>query len=285
MKKVAIAVAAVLALLFVAITMIKGRSPTTSDQLSETDSLATEDRAQIQQFWRYYRSATQHRTTGDLRRAAEGYQQALELNPEHEDALYYLGSMHFDLGEFRDAELAWQRLTEVAPTGSRGHSRLGSLYFCFEQDEYFDLAKAQLSFERALELNSEETGPLLYLGQIALVSGNDNRAVEYFDAVTATNFRSVPAYFFKGYIAWRGGDTTTAEELFRQAALHQGPAQPVEGVLSEGDTRSGAAILAESEQCKAFIVHAESLPGPDDPHLRSLMNDRYQQLDTFLGRR
>ena len=282
MKKTVISITTVFVLLFVAITVFKGRSTEGVGQDGGLESPDTEGRRQTQQFWQLYRGATQHRTAGDSRRAAEEYRQALDLNPEHEDALYYLGSMHFELGEFREAELTWQRLTEVAPTGSRGFSRLGSLYFCFEQDQYFDLAQAQRSFEQALAINSEETGPLLHLGQIALVRGDHDRALEYFDAVTATNFRSVPAFYFKGYIAWRAGDTAAAEELFRQAAQHQGPMQPVEGVLSEGDTRSGEAILAQSGQCRAFQSHTENLPSPEDPNLRGFMRDRYTTLDTFL---
>ncbi len=281
MKRTVIAIAVVFLLLFVAITVFKGRSPRHVHQ-DEADTIDMAGRELIQQFWRLYRSATQHRTGGNTRQAAVEYRQALDLNPEHEDALYYLGSMHFELGEFREAEQAWLRLTRVAPTGSRGFSRLGSLYFCFEQDQYFDLTQAQRSFERALAINSEETGPLLHLGQIALVRGDNDQAAEYLDAVTATNFRSVPAYFFKGYIAWHAGDAAAAEELFRQAAQHQGPAQPVEGVLSEGDTRSGKAILAESGQCRAFQSHAENLPSPEDPNLRRVMNERYRMLDTFL---
>ena len=281
MKRTVIAMAAVFLLLFVAITVFKGR-PARDVHQDEADTVDMAGREQIQQFWRLYRSATQHRTSGNTRQAVVEYRQALDLNPEHEDALYYLGSMYFELGEFREAEQAWLRLTRVAPTGSRGFSRLGSLYFCFEQDQYFDLAHAQRSFERALAINSEETGPLLHLGQIALVRGDDDQAAEYLDAVTATNFRSVPAYFFKGYIAWRGGHAAAAEELFRQAAQHQGPAQPVGGVLSEGDTRSGKAILAESGQCRAFQSHAENLPSPEDPNLRRVMSDRYRMLDTFL---
>jgi len=281
-KRTVVSITAVFVLLFAAITVFKGRSTERVDQSSGSESPDTEARRQTQRFWQLYRGATQRRTAGDARAAAEQYRQALDLNPEHEDALYYLGSMHFELGEFREAELAWQRLTEVAPTGSRGFSRLGSLYFCFEQDQYFDLAQAQGAFEQALAINSEETGPLLHLGQIALVRGDHDRAVEYFNAVTATNFRSVPAFFLKGYLAWHAGDTVTAERQFRQAAQHQGPVQPVEGVLSEGDTRSGEAILAESGQCQAFQSHAENLPSPEDPNLRGFMRERYTTLDTFL---
>jgi tetratricopeptide (TPR) repeat protein len=282
-KRVVIAITAVFILLFVTITVLKNRS---SERVAQPElaSQQTVDRERVQDFWQLYRGATEHRTAGRTRKAVTEYGRALELNPDHEDALYYSGSMYFELGEFREAEQVWQRLTEVNPGGSRAFSRLGDLYFCFEQADFFDLEAAYEVIERALNINSEETGPLLRLGQIALVRGDANTALQYFDAVTATNFRSVPAYFFKGYIDWSSGDISKAEEQFRLAAEHFKPAEPVQGVLSEGDTRSGKAILAEAGQCQSFQAHATNLPDPDDPNLRSRMEDRYRELATFLQR-
>lgn len=281
MKRTVLALTALFVSLFVIVTLLKDGSPDEATPF-ESQSLDAGDRDRIRRFWQSYRSATRHRTAGEIRQAALEYQRALELDATHEDALYYLGSMHFELGEFAKAEGAWQRLTRVDPTGSRGFSRLGDLYFCFEQDRFFDPDRAQEMFERALGINSEETGPLLRLGQIALVKGETSASMEYLEAVTATNFRSVAAYFFKGFLAWRDGDEHQAEQLFRLAAKHYEPAEPVQGVLSEGDTRSGKAILAKVGQCQSFHAHAADLPSPDDPQLRSLMNERYRQLDLFL---
>jgi tetratricopeptide (TPR) repeat protein len=282
-KRIAVVLSVVFVLLFAAITLFKGRS---SEDVAQTEpaSPETTDRELVMEFWQAYRTATQYRTAGSIQEAAAEYGRALELNPDHEDALYYAGSMHFELGQFHEAEEAWRHLTQVNPGGSRGYSRLGDLYFCFEQRDFFDPASAQELFERALEINSEETGPLLRLGQIALVRGDAKRAAEYLDAVTASNFKSVPAYFFKGHLAWRSGDFAEAERQFRLATLHDQPVEPVEGVLSEGDTRSGKAILAAMGQCQSFNAFAAGLPDPDDPDLQSKMRQRYSELTAFLER-
>ncbi len=284
MKRVVIAIATVSVLLFVAITVFKGRSSGGADQVGPVTQDDT-DRRRITEFWQLYRTATQHRTAGNIEQAAAEYGRALELNPDHEDALYYAGSMLFELGRFREAEEAWRHLVAVNPGANRGFSRLGDLYFCFERADLFDLDTAQRLFRQAAELNVQETGPLLRLGEIALVRGETERAVDYLDAVTATNFKSVPAYFFKGYLAWQGGDLSLAEEQFRRAAEYDQPVESTQGVSSEGDTEGGAAILAEAGQCQSFHAFAADLPDPDDPDLRSKMQQRYAALATFIRSR
>jgi len=280
--KRAIAVAsAALALVLTIITLSKGRPAGVNDPAG-TNALAQPQRDSIQQFWQHYRAATQHRVAGQLREAAAEYTRALALNSEHRDALYYLGNVRFELGEFREAERAWLELASIDPPRSRVFQRLGDLYFCFEQDAFFDLTRARAAFSRALEINSEETGSLLRLGQLALVESQTDTALYYLDAVTATNYRSVPAYFFKGYIAWKRNQSQSAFEMFRTAARNYEPVKPIQGVSSEGDTESGKAILAHTSQCQSFQSYAEDLPDPEDPDLQSLMDERYGKLDEFL---
>jgi tetratricopeptide (TPR) repeat protein len=281
-KRVVAALSAVFVLLFVGITVFKGRSSEATQTGSATQDVA--DREKITEFWQIYRRATQHRTAGNLEAAATEYGQALELNPDHEDALYYAGSTLFELGRFREAEEAWRHLIEVNPGANRGFSRLGDLYFCFEQADFFDLAAAQRMFQEAAELNVQETGPLLRLGEIALVRGDNDRAVESLNAVTAANFKSVPAYFFKGYLAWRDGDLVAAEQQFRRAVGYYHSTGQTQGVSSEGDTKGGKAILAETRQCQSFHKFAADLPDPDDPDLPQEMQQRYRELTAFLER-
>jgi tetratricopeptide (TPR) repeat protein len=280
-KRAAVALSIALALLFSVVAISKDR-PTKTVDLADTSVLTQARRDSIQQFWRHYRTATQHRVSGQLRQAAAEYAQALALNSEHRDALYYLGNVRFELGEFREAERAWLQLASIDPPRSRVFQRLGDLYSCVEQDEFFDPTQARAAFSRALEINSEETGPLLRLGQLALVEDQSDTALHYLDAVTATNDRSVPAFFFKGYIAWRRGQPDIAVEMFRTAARNHKPTEPTEGASKEGDTESGKAILAKTTQCQSLQSYAEDLPDPEDPDLHRLMDERYRKLAEFL---
>ncbi|MFQ5932967.1 MAG: tetratricopeptide repeat protein, partial [Nitrospiraceae bacterium] len=178
MNKLFALVLGVLLLLFLGITLLKNRSPG-DDILDVTRVAAPAERARIQRFWELYRQATGHRIAGRTRQAVETYAGALELNTEHEDALYYLGNVYFDLGEFADAETAWKRLVDVNPTSARAHSQLGNLYLCFDYEELVDLEAAEAEFQRALDIYKEDTGPLLRLGEIALIRGDVAQARYY----------------------------------------------------------------------------------------------------------
>ncbi len=217
-------------------------------------------RAGIREFWEIYRGATGHRVAGRIGAARDAYRRALELNPRHEDALYYLGNMELELGRYDEAHSAWARLVQINPSSPRAHSRLGDLYACMDPGAPRDLAKAEAEFRRALELNREETGPLLRLGEIALMRGNLAGATSFLDVVIGSHSRSVEAHFLKGYVAWKRAQPDSAATLFREAVA-----------LAPG----GAPVVAGTARCRTFELDSVTLTAP--------MNALYQQLDRRLA--
>jgi tetratricopeptide (TPR) repeat protein len=241
-------------------------------------------RAGIREFWTIYRGATGDRMAGRIGAARDAYRRALELNPRHEDALYYLGNMELELGRYDEAHAAWARLVQINPSSPRAHSRLGDLYACMDPGAPRDLAKAEAEFRRALELNREETGPLLRLGEVALMRGNLASAVSRLDAVLGSHSRSVEAHFLKGYVAWKQAQPESAAALFRKAVALARPAQPVQHLPGEGDTKRGLApALARTSRCRVFEAQIQKLSGVDSLGLSTQMNELYQQLDGRLA--
>ncbi|MBI4421528.1 MAG: VCBS repeat-containing protein [Gemmatimonadetes bacterium] len=216
-------------------------------------------RAGIREFWEIYRAATGHRAAGRIGAARDAYRRALELNPRHEDALYYLGNMALELGGYDEARSAWARLVQVNPRSARAHSRLGDLYGCMDPGAPRDFARAEAEFRRALQLNREETGSLLHLGEIALLRGDLADAISYLDTVMGSHSRSVEAHFLKGYVAWKRGQPERAAALFRTAVAlaRERPA------------------VARTARCRIFDVDSASLSAP--------MNELYRQLDRRLA--
>ena len=267
--------------LFAAITVLKSGSSGTVDSVDST-GISIEDRGRIQRFWETYRRATDHRIAGRAREAADEYTRALALNPEHEDALYYLGNMHFDLGNLAAAEQSWQRLVEIDPTSARAHSQLGALYFCVGEQEMLQPERATAELQRALAINREETGSLLRLGEIALVQGDLEKALDYFDAVVGSNYSSVPAHFYQGYIAWKAGAFDRASELLTAAIHHARPAAPPEGVPGEGDTRAGAApMVSTPTKCRAMRARMANLAELDED-VTGHVGPIYREFDELL---
>ncbi|MBI2505923.1 MAG: tetratricopeptide repeat protein, partial [Candidatus Latescibacteria bacterium] len=99
-----------------------------------------EHKAQVRRFWELYNRATSLRLQGQWEVAAAQYQEALALDPRHEDCLYYLGNAFFELGRFEEAAATWKRLIETNPNqSSRAHAQLGMLYSCGAPGTPFDL--------------------------------------------------------------------------------------------------------------------------------------------------
>ncbi|HEX9754979.1 MAG TPA: FG-GAP-like repeat-containing protein [Gemmatimonadales bacterium] len=247
------------------------------------DSVATE-RDRIREFWQLYRAAAEHRVAGRTAAAAAAYAQALERDPDHEDALYYLGNMRLELGDFAAAEQAWRRQAAVNPGSARAHSQLGSLYLCLEEGAPFDPARAESEFERAHEINKEETGPLLRLGEVALLRGDHAAARRRLETVLGSHPASAPSHFYLGYLAWKAGDRDRARAAFgRAVAASPPPPAPAPG---EGDTKRGVTPLsARRERCAALrdLLRPLETPPADSSALDLEMLRRYGALDQLVA--
>jgi tetratricopeptide (TPR) repeat protein len=174
-------------------------------------------REEIRGFWDSFRQASKARMDGDYAAAAELYKKALQLKPQHEDSLYYLGNCYFELQRYEDALEAYQRLIRANPQGSsRGYVRIGRVYTSRAPHAPFDLNKAERAFRQALDLDPD-SGALLCLGEVALLQSRWKEAAERFQGENQTNHMSVAAPYFLGYLAWQQGKKAEAWDWFKQA--------------------------------------------------------------------
>lgn len=282
MTRATVAFFATVAVLFLGITVAKRRR-----NAGEPNAVAgvrsAADRQRVLRFWDRYREATAYRTEGRIREAADAYAEALALDDGHEDALYYYGSMLFELGDFSGAEDAWRRLVAVNDASARAHSRLGELYLCHERSKWFDLSAAEARFRRAAEINPEETGPLLHLAESALLRGDLTDAQTRLDEVLRTNHGSMEAHFLRGYVSWRLGLTgDLAARAAEIAALVPDRETEREG-LNEGDTRSGSAMLATPDLCRGVRDLVEDLGRGAAPVTERYLTSLYQRADSLLA--
>ncbi len=190
-------------------------------------------------FWQALNAATEARLRQDCPEASRLYGEALRLDPRHEDALYYLGQCRRQLGQPAEARDAFERLVAVNPGSARGHLALGALLASPDPGEPMDAAAAEMHLRRAHAINGEETGPMVRLGELLLVTGRRQEAGRWFEAALRTNPKSVDAAFLAGFLAWDAGQAAEARRLaerVRQAAKVEAP---VKGVLNEGDRRDG----------------------------------------------
>lgn len=193
------------------------------------------ERDRVAAFWSAYDQASTLRTKGEFAAAAELYRQALELNPTHEDSLYYLGSCLYELGEYAEAEQQLRGLIALDPDSGRAYGQLGRLLSLAVPGAPHDLAAARQAFERELQIYTEQAGPLLELGGLELNQGDLTGAEQSFQA--ATRLGSAEGEFLLGYTFFLKGRSTDAARSFDKvlAKYRADHKLTTKGVLSEGD--------------------------------------------------
>ncbi len=262
------------------ISVDEARGSVASRDAAETSSRGVaSDRASVEEFWKLMREASSLRVDGKYAEALGKYAAALALNPSHADALYYTGTLQLDLGGFAEAEAAWRRLLAADPRSPRGLSQMGALFLCLDPGAPLRPDSADKYLNAAHDVNRENTGPMVHLGESALLRGNRARAGELFRSVLATHRSSPQAHFYLGYLALKAGDDAGALREF-EAARAAPPAAAVAGATNEGDTKTGSALRAAKRRCGQFESLTANLAKGD---ARALMRERYGRLDSLLA--
>jgi tetratricopeptide (TPR) repeat protein len=241
-------------------------------------------REQSTEFWRLYRIATQHRLAGDPNEASRAYDAALAIDPDHEDALYQSGNMYLMMRDFAAAEDAWRRLVRINPLSARAHSQLGGLFLCLDPDAPLDPSAAIVEFDRAHDINKEETGPLLHLGEAALLADDLSSATRHYEAVVASNPRSPTAHFFLGYIAWKQAQPERANAAFGETLRLLHPPGPPSGEVGtrEGDTKKGKTPLTATTGCHRLEDNVSQIA--EAPQARDGMVGHFKNVEATLTR-
>jgi tetratricopeptide (TPR) repeat protein len=193
-------------------------------------------RAHVAEFWRVQRAAMNAmKKDRDAHAAIALFREALGLDPDHEDSLYYLANCQADLGDVASALATLDELKRKNPMSHRAFLRWGTLR-AVSAGGAEDLDSAARSLERAVEINPEETGALQALGEVELLRGNTAEARRRFEWIARTNAQPAQALFFLGYLAWRDGDAAAARSFLERSKAARGKDWKPAGATAEGDT-------------------------------------------------
>jgi enediyne biosynthesis protein E4 len=231
-------------------------------------------RAQLAEFWVKQRAAMDAmKKENDIPRAAQLFREALALNPSHEDSRYYLANCLLAGGDQNGALAQLDELIRINPQSHRAYQRKG-LVLASRAASKSDMHAAEQSVKQALALNSEETGALLLLGEIALAEGDFRKAGQHLEWTARTNPRAAGAFFLRGYLAWKRKDSSQAVEFLKAARNALGPDWKPKGSVAEGDVRSRM-----SQDASLFSRFWENWNGAADPA------SAYKSLDADLKAR
>ena len=104
----------------------------------------------------------------------------IELNPDHDQAHFYLANMGRDFGQPELAIDAFKALTRIIPYDPRHHTELAKLY-----ERQNRLNEALQSYERVVTILPQQLNTRNHLGQLYLQTGDYPAAIKTFLAVLA----------------------------------------------------------------------------------------------------
>jgi tetratricopeptide (TPR) repeat protein len=231
------------------------------------------DKSATEQFWAKQHAAMDAmKRERDFAKSVSLFREALAINPNHEDSHYYLANCLVELGNIPSAVGELDALIRINPQNHRAYQRKGELLAASARSKS-NLAAARLTLDAALQLNSEETGTLVLLGEVQLAEGNLPEADRDFTHVLQANARAANALYFRGYIAWKRHDDRQAAALLGQAHHARGPDWKPVGTVLEGDVRRR--MYSESGFLGVFVQqwNGDVKPSP-----------AYAELDAYLHR-
>jgi tetratricopeptide (TPR) repeat protein len=264
-----------------------GRGARHAEQAASPSALTDTEKHRIRSFWTIYNKAQSLKLAGEWQAAIAEYLRALELDPKHEDTLYNLANCHFEMDRFGEAIGYLKRLVETNPISQRGFLQLGVIHACPGAGRSFDLHAAEAALRRAFEINQEETGAILRLGEVALVRGEADRAYELFAKANRSNDRALEAWYMRAYIRWKDGSPEESRDLLMKAVQAAKEPLVVAKVPGEGDTKAGSNPLLRSTVAEKRLVKAlwSGLPArhPGETIDPASLASEFTPLDEYLA--
>ena len=239
-------------------------------------------REEIRRFWELKHTGDHQLIAGDWSAATGTLEALVALDPRHEDSLYGLGNCHLELGRWAEAKAAWDELLAVNPASTRAWIQIGVLHTLPEASDLFDLEAAARAFERAHELNREESGPLILWGEVEVARGELEAARRLLDDARGMNDQSASAWYLSAYLAWKRDEIETARTYFEHALRSVEARAPVHGVAGEGDTRS-AHMTDERRRTASRRLFADCLASLESSEGPPPLEDALQRIDDVRG--
>lgn len=219
--------------------------------------------------------ASLHRQQGDLASASNAARRANSLAPDEPVADPFLAEaalLRHDpriLAEPAHPLLAAGRLKEAEPLIQRlinEHSDFAETWLLAGRLQFLknDLAAAEQSLRRHLQLDPRSSQGLFQLGLVQLGREQFNEAAETFLKATAQKPDFGPAFYNRGFALARAGNLREAIPAFREAARLN--PERIDSLLMLADVYFR---LGDGDEASKFLLLAEPL-NPTHPGLRQL---------------
>jgi tetratricopeptide (TPR) repeat protein len=141
------------------------------------------------------------------------YEELLELNPNHPEALNNLGAAFFKVGRIGEAELVFRRAVQIQPNYADANSNLGNVL----RNRRGRITEAEMWLRSAIKLNPKHLDARNNLGLALSFLGRLVDAKAQFKKVLKIAPLNADALFGMGQAAAIEGSFVEAESLFKRA--------------------------------------------------------------------
>jgi tetratricopeptide (TPR) repeat protein len=181
---------------------------------------------------------------GKYRLAYQELQQALRLDSQSTDALYYLGQLCNFL-----SQMEYKELYALAPDSARVHQLQAQWYRVQE-----NTAKAEQEYEAALKANPQSVEVLVALGDLTRSEFRFDEALKYYAQAYAMDPRNYDSVYGLGACYHFRQEPQKAMEYFRRALAIDPDSAAARLALGDALLRAGQATAAVTELKAALVL-------------------------------
>jgi tetratricopeptide (TPR) repeat protein len=148
---------------------------------------------------------------GNLAKAAEAYEQALQLDPRNLQALENLAN-YYAILEPQKAISYYQRYSAIDPNEGEIYFQLGLLY-----QKLTDMKKAEASYQKSIEVEPQQVAPHLALAELYEVQMSTPSAINQYSAALAIEPHNIVVFMRLGHLYYETKQWDEAYGEFQNA--------------------------------------------------------------------
>ena len=228
-----------------AVASVFTRNEAGGEQLAEDDPLSLQYKPEKVNANVFIANGQLWESTGDMNKAMESYQKALESEPDSAPALTSIARLNFRQGKFVEAAESYGKAIELNANDAGLHYELG-----LTQSKLNNRVGATKSLETALQLAPGTSRYANNLATVKFEGGDANSAYQ----VLVTNNKPAVAHFNMAYLYFKNGQMNQAKTHLAEAIRFE-PQAASDATIKRAVSRSRE-MLAQIDASMAPVAQA-----------------------------
>lgn len=152
-----------------------------------------------------------YQAMGDVKRAISAYEEALEIQPFHENTLYNLGNVYRDSGRYKEALAMYQKVIKANPHKTDAYLNIGSIYAHLGK-----MVEAREYFQEAAKVGGGSARAYFNLAFLEESAGKLEEAKKFYLKSVALDPQNAEGYYNLGNLYAKLNDNVKALEQFQK---------------------------------------------------------------------